>query len=82
MTIDVDELLTRSQTKEIYKTLVSQYPDLPMETKAAWKYMLMMTEVPRPSHHLDKIRERVVSLAPSLSSEVEVDSIGNVRFRK
>lgn len=47
-----------------------------------WKYFLLCTETPRPSHKLDNFRKILSDLAPALDCESAIDSAGNLRFRK
>ena len=70
------ELLTRNCTKALLKEL--QGPE------KIWAYMLMMTEVPRPSHKLDGIRKRILEHVAEAMPQVhaEVDAAGNVLLRK
>ena len=70
------EPLTRPYTKALLKEL--QGP------KTIWAYMLMMTEVPRPSHKLDGIRKRILEHVAVAMPQVhaKVDAAGNILLRK
>lgn len=51
------------------------------EPKSLWKYFLLCTETPRPSHELDTFRSKLSGLAEHLNCTAETDKAGNVRFR-
>lgn len=53
-----------------------------LEPKRLWSDFYGLTQVPRPSGHLDKIREHLVNWAKEYNIEVFVDNAGNVIVRK
>lgn len=46
------------------------------------KYFTELTQVPRPSRHLDRIREYLVDFAKAHGLEYEIDEAGNVLIRR
>ncbi len=53
-----------------------------LEPKLIWKCFDEITKVPRPTHHLDKMREFLVDWANRHDIEVHTDKVGNVMMRK
>lgn len=53
-----------------------------LEPKALWKNFYALTQVPRPSGHLDKIRKFLLDFAKENGFEAFTDKIGNVIYRK
>eukprot|EP00762_Andalucia_godoyi_P003772 ANDGO_08567.mRNA.1 Cytosol non-specific dipeptidase len=54
---------------------------LPAKSRNVWKWFLLLTETPRPSHQPEPIIPTLVKAAQLLNVDVEVDSANNVRFR-
>lgn len=71
--LQADKLLRRKESL----ALLEQLP----APKNIWKYFLLCTETPRPSHKLDGFRKVLTDLAPQLDCESSIDQAGNVRFR-
>lgn len=53
-----------------------------LEPKLIWECFDEITKVPRPTHHLDKMREFLVDWANRHNIEVHTDKVGNVMMRK
>lgn len=53
-----------------------------LQPKLIWECFDEITKVPRPTHHLDKMREFLVSWAHKHNIEVHTDAVGNVMMRK
>ena len=53
-----------------------------LQPKLLWECFDEITKVPRPTHHLDKMREFLVSWAEKHNIEVGADEVGNVVMRK
>lgn len=53
-----------------------------LEPKLIWQCFDEITKVPRPTHHLDKMREFLVDWATRHNIEVATDEVGNVMMRK
>lgn len=53
-----------------------------LQPKLIWECFDEITKVPRPTHHLDKMREFLVSWAGKHGIEVHTDEVGNVMMRK
>lgn len=53
-----------------------------LQPQAVWKYFNAICQVPRPSGHLDKITEYIMSVGRSLGLETILDKAGNVIIRK
>ncbi len=53
-----------------------------LEPKLIWECFDEITKVPRPTHHLDKMREFLVDWANRHGIEVHTDKVGNVMMRK
>ena len=49
-----------------------------LKPKNVWSIFEQITKVPRPSSHLDKIREWLVNFAKENNLEYKVDNVGNV----
>jgi len=60
--------------KQVFEKLRTQYP----ECEAMWKYFLALTEIPRPSHHTEKVSKWVQEVGKKIGSEVKADALGNV----
>ncbi len=53
-----------------------------LEPKLIWECFDEITKIPRPTHHLDKMREFLVDWATRNNIEVHTDKVGNVMMRK
>ena len=53
-----------------------------MQPAEVWQNFYDVTQVPRPSHHEDKIRDFLVQFGKDLNLETTVDEAGNVLIRK
>lgn len=53
-----------------------------LEPKLIWQCFDEITRVPRPTHHLDKMKEFLVGWADKHNLPVSVDEVGNVVMRK
>lgn len=53
-----------------------------LEPKLIWECFDEITKVPRPTHHLDKMKEFLVNWAHRHDIEVHTDEVGNVMMRK
>ena len=53
-----------------------------LEPKALWENFYVLTQVPRPSKHEEKIQDFMVKFGKSLGLETEKDAVGNVLIRK
>lgn len=53
-----------------------------LEPKLVWECFDEITKVPRPTHHLDKMREFLVSWANRHGLAVKTDAVGNVMMSK
>ena len=53
-----------------------------LEPKLIWECFDEITKVPRPTHHLDKMREFLVGWAKRHNIDVATDEVGNVVMRK
>ena len=53
-----------------------------LQPKLVWECFDLITKVPRPTHHLDKMKEFLVSWAESHKIPVSTDEVGNVVMRK
>ncbi len=53
-----------------------------LEPKLVWQCFDEITKVPRPTHHLDKMREFLVNWAQSHNIPVKTDEVGNVMMSK
>ncbi len=53
-----------------------------LQPESLWKNFYALTQVPRPSGHLDKVRQFLLSFAESIGIEAFVDAAGNVVMRK
>ena len=47
-----------------------------------WKHFYSLTQIPRPSGHMERITEFLVNFGKSLGLESFVDEVGNVIIRK
>ena len=55
---------------------------LELTPKNVWKHFYALTQVPRPSGHMEKITEFMVNFGKGLGLETFVDEAGNVIIRK
>lgn len=53
-----------------------------LEPKLIWQCFDEITKIPRPTHHLDRMREFLVDWANRHNIEVHTDAVGNVMMRK
>ena len=53
-----------------------------LEPKLVWQCFDEITRVPRPTHHLDKMKEFLVGWADRHNIAVKVDAVGNVMMSK
>lgn len=53
-----------------------------LKPQCVWKNFYALTQVPRPSGHLDKVREFLINFAKQAGVEAFVDPAGNVVMRK
>ena len=53
-----------------------------LQPKLIWECFDEITKVPRPTHHLDKMKEFLVSWAHKHNIDVATDKVGNVVMRK
>jgi dipeptidase D len=53
-----------------------------MKPADVWQNFYDVTQVPRPSHHEEKIRDFLVQFGKDLNLETTVDDVGNVLIRK
>ena len=53
-----------------------------LEPKNLWRNFYALTQVPRPSGHLDKVRNFLLNWAKEHSIEAHTDNAGNVIMRK
>lgn len=53
-----------------------------LEPKLIWQCFDEITKIPRPTHHLDRMREFLVNWANRHNIEVHTDAVGNVMMRK
>lgn len=55
---------------------------LNLKPSAVWKNFHAITQIPRPSGHMDKIRNYLIDYGKSLGLESYADEVGNVIIRK
>ena len=55
---------------------------LSLNPKAVWKHFHALTQIPRPSGHIEEITKYLVKFGKDLGLESFVDNIGNVVIRK
>jgi aminoacyl-histidine dipeptidase len=60
--------------KKVYAELCEKYPECP----AMWKYFLALTEIPRPSHHTEKVSKWAQEVGKKIGGTVKADELGNV----
>jgi len=60
--------------KKVYEQLCARYP----ECSGMWKFFLALTEIPRPSHHTEKVSKWAQEVGKKLGGEVKADGLGNV----
>lgn len=53
-----------------------------LQPSLIWKCFDEITKVPRPTHHLDKMRAFLLDWAKRHNIDAEADEVGNVRMRK
>lgn len=53
-----------------------------LEPKLIWECFDEITKIPRPTHHLDKMREFLLDWAKRHDIEAHADKVGNVMMRK
>ena len=53
-----------------------------LEPQAVWQNFYALTQIPRPSHHEEKVRDFLVQFGHDLGLETIVDDVGNVLIRK
>ena len=53
-----------------------------LEPGLIWECFDEITKVPRPTHHLDKMREFLIDWAKRHGIEAHCDSVGNVMMKK
>lgn len=53
-----------------------------LQPQTVWQDFYQITQIPRPSHHEEKIREFLVQFGQGLGLETVVDDVGNVIIRK
>jgi len=60
--------------KKVYEKLCAEYPDC----EAMWRYFLALTEIPRPSHHTEKVSKWAQEVGKKIGGTVKADHLGNV----
>ena len=55
---------------------------LALSPKEVWKHFHALTQIPRPSGHVEEVREYLISFGKNLGLESFADEIGNVIIRK
>ena len=55
---------------------------LALSPKEVWKHFHALTQIPRPSGHVEQVREYLISFGKNLGLESFSDEIGNVIIRK
>jgi len=60
--------------KKVYAELCAKYP----ECEGMWRNFLALTEIPRPSHHTQKVSQWVQEIGKKLGGTVKADALGNV----
>lgn len=55
---------------------------LELSPKEVWKHFHALTQIPRPSGHVEEVRKYLISFGKNLGLESFVDEIGNVIIRK
>lgn len=55
---------------------------LELSPKEVWKHFHALTQIPRPSGHVEEVRNYLISFGKNLGLESFVDEIGNVIIRK
>ena len=53
-----------------------------MDPQDVWQNFYDLTQIPRPSHHEEKVRDFLAQFGKSLGLETIVDDVGNVLIRK
>lgn len=79
--LTVEHLLRRTHSIQLLKDITSSCPEQ-LSAKTVWKYFLLLTEIPRPSHKLGAVTQKLQELAQALGCDCKVDKAGNVVFRK
>jgi len=60
--------------KKVYEELCKKYP----ECASMWRNFLALTEIPRPSHHTEKVSKWIQEVGNKIGGEVKADELGNV----
>ena len=55
---------------------------LSLAPQNVWKHFYSLTQIPRPSGHMERITEFLLNFGNSLGLESFVDEVGNVIIRK
>lgn len=55
---------------------------LQLAPQNVWKHFYSLTQIPRPSGHMEKITEFLINFGKGLGLESFVDEVGNVIIRK
>ena len=50
--------------------------------RAVWEHFYQLTQIPRPSHHEERISAFLAGFGRALGLETEVDEVGDVLIRK
>lgn len=53
-----------------------------MDPQDVWQNFYELTQIPRPSHHEEQVRDFLVQFGQDLGLETIVDDVGNVLIRK
>jgi len=53
-----------------------------LSPKVIWQHFYSLTQIPRPSHHEERIQQFMINFGERLELEVERDDLGNVIIRK
>jgi dipeptidase D len=53
-----------------------------LEPHGVWEHFFQLTQIPRPSHHEEKVSAFLAQFGRGLGLETEVDDVGNVLIRK
>jgi len=60
--------------KKVFEELCKKYPECP----SMWKFFLALTEIPRPSHHTEKVSAWIQEVGKKIGGSVKADKLGNV----
>lgn len=55
---------------------------LSLNPKRVWKHFYELTQIPRPTGHMEKVTQFIKDFGEELGLEVEQDKVGNVLIRK